>query len=194
MFLRSLRGPALHSRAAALHKAGWPLAAIGEALDPPRPRSTVRTWVTRPLTHSPQTDILPLPHFSLSFDSDPDSSYSTLPAAEKVNPASSSSPTSSTAPAAAASTAASPGARGGALRVYDPEQPMLTPYARSRINELAPVARRYRSGMSEMSAPAQANMELTIVCRSSYTSGVSIRELALAAGVSYNAMKRRVTQ
>ena len=186
IFLRGLRGSRLHARAIALHDAGWPLASIGEALDPPRGRSTVRTWVTRPTTTSPQTDIFPLPPSPSSPSSD--SSYSTLPAAEKeplpTSP-SSSAASSATLPAAEA-------ARPTRLRRYDPDNPSLTPYAKNRIRDLAPVARRYRSGMSDYSDAAQANMELTIVCRSSYTSGVTIRELAEAAGVTYKAMERRV--
>lgn len=179
--LRSLKGSALHARAIALHNAGWSLSAIGEALDPPRGRSTVRAWVTRPTSHSPQTNIFPLP--TPSSDSS-DSSYSTLPAAENFHSSSpsSTSATSTTSPAP------------GALRRYDPEKPQLTPYAKNRIAHLAPIAKRYRAGMTDYSDAAQANMELTIVCRSSYTSGVSITELADAAGVSYNAMKRRVSQ
>lgn len=180
-FLRGLRGSRLHARATALHDAGWSLAAIGEALDPPRGRSTVRTWVTRPTSASPQTDIFPLPS-SPSFPSSP-SSYSTLPAAEKSPP---NSPSSS-----AASSATLPAAESRQRR-YDPNNPLLTPYAKTRIRDLAPIARRYRSGMNEYSDAAQANMELTIVCRSSYTSGVSIRELAEAADVTYKAMERRV--
>ena len=185
--MRSLRGPALHARAAALHQAGWSLAAIGEALDPPKTRSAVRAWVTRPLTSSPQTDTFPLPSPSPSSDSS-DSSDSTFPAAENLHL--SSSPSSS----AATSSASSALSRHRRYGRFDPEKPRLSPYAANRIRELAPIAKRYRSGMSDYSEPAQANMELTIVCRSSFTSGVSIRELAIAAGVSYNAMQRRVNR
>lgn len=46
--LRSLgEGIALYIRCRNLYEAGWTLRAIGDALDPKRPRSTVRTWVTK---------------------------------------------------------------------------------------------------------------------------------------------------
>lgn len=44
-FLNSLTGPNLHKRVAALYAAGWTLAAIGQALNPPRGRSTIKSWV-----------------------------------------------------------------------------------------------------------------------------------------------------
>ena len=46
--LRSLNPPQLYDRCAALFNAGWTLQAIGDALLPPRSRSTVRSWVQRP--------------------------------------------------------------------------------------------------------------------------------------------------
>ena len=45
--LNSLSIDALIVRVNALYSAGWPLQAIGEALSPKRPRSTIRSWVVR---------------------------------------------------------------------------------------------------------------------------------------------------
>jgi hypothetical protein len=53
-FLNSLSGPNLHKRAAQLFHAGWTLQSIGEALTPPKGRSTIKSWVDR---HS-QRDLL----------------------------------------------------------------------------------------------------------------------------------------
>lgn len=44
-FLRTLAGQDLEYRLYMLHTAGWSLQAIGEALDPEVPRSTVHVWV-----------------------------------------------------------------------------------------------------------------------------------------------------
>ena len=194
--MRALKGPALHARATALHKAGWPLAAIGEALDPPRTRSTVRAWVTRPTTHSPQTHIFPLPPLS-SLSSSPSSSSSTiLGTAEKE----SLSPSSSSAASAAASSAATDrnarnarNARKIATR-FDPSAPELSSAARERIAEISPIARRYRAGTNPDGPHARANAELTMICRSEAERGVSIRELADAANVTYSAMRRRLSR
>lgn len=48
-YLRSLSTDqdALDTRLALLYQAGWTLRALGEALDPPRSRSTMQSWVTR---------------------------------------------------------------------------------------------------------------------------------------------------
>lgn len=53
-FLNSLSGPNLHKRVAALFHAGWTLQSIGEALTPPKGRSTIKSWVDR----YPQRDLL----------------------------------------------------------------------------------------------------------------------------------------
>jgi hypothetical protein len=64
--------------------------------------------------------------------------------------------------------------------------------ARRRIGELAPTARRYRARVAPLSQPALANGELSHICKTLYSSGVTIRELANAAGVTYRAMARRL--
>lgn len=64
--------------------------------------------------------------------------------------------------------------------------------AKLRIAELAPVARRYRARVAPLSSPALANSELSHLCKTLYSSGVTVRELANAAGVTYRAMARRL--
>ena len=46
--LNSLSGDRLYNRVRSLFEAGWALQAIGDSLEKKRPRSTVRSWVTRP--------------------------------------------------------------------------------------------------------------------------------------------------
>jgi hypothetical protein len=53
-------GASFYARAHALYHAGWPLRAIGAALEPPRSRSTVRSWVLHPFDPS-QASTEPLP-------------------------------------------------------------------------------------------------------------------------------------
>lgn len=70
--------------------------------------------------------------------------------------------------------------------------PGISEDVRRRIAELAPVARRYRARVAPMSQPALANGEMSHLCNTLYSSGVTIRELANAAGVTYRAMARRL--
>ena len=56
-FLNSLTGSNLHRRVSTLFHAGWTLASIGEALTPPKGRSTIKSWVDR----YPQRDLLLYP-------------------------------------------------------------------------------------------------------------------------------------
>lgn len=146
--LQELKGVALHQRCALLYTQGWTLDSIGKSLNPPRPRSTVRVWVT-----------------------------AQLPALDKnTEPA-----TAPTYPARAAKT---PRPR----RV----SPGIPEDTRERIAYLAPTARRYRARVAPFSAPAMANAELSHICRTLHGNGVTIRELATAAGVTYRAMARRL--
>lgn len=46
-YLNTLNQDDLMARAYELYNAGWTLQAIGDALEPPRPRSTVRSWLLR---------------------------------------------------------------------------------------------------------------------------------------------------
>lgn len=56
--LNSLSGPMLHLRVRELYQQGWTLRSIGDALNPKRPRSTIRYWVTKDL---PIVGAMPLP-------------------------------------------------------------------------------------------------------------------------------------
>jgi len=47
--LNDLEGFELFARARLLYQAGWTLRSIGDALEPPRARSTVRYWINSPL-------------------------------------------------------------------------------------------------------------------------------------------------
>lgn len=70
--------------------------------------------------------------------------------------------------------------------------PGIPEYARARIAELAPIARRYRSRTNPNSPIGQAHTDLTALCASLHAQGVPIRALASAAGVTYRAMALRV--
>ena len=173
--LRSLSGKILRARVSELFYSGWSLAAIAEAFDPPRARSTIRSWITPSPTPYPSRPTPSLPSSS-SNPSDPSSS-SSITAAE--NPALA--PTPSPAPKPREE-----------RRIYDPRSPQLSIAAARKIADLAPVARHHRAGASPTGRYAVANDELNRLCRLHFERGASIRELALAAGVSYKAMERRV--
>ena len=57
--LNTLDGALLYARVRELYNTGWTLRAIGDALVPQRPRSTVRYWVTKPIPLTGAT--LPVP-------------------------------------------------------------------------------------------------------------------------------------
>jgi hypothetical protein len=59
--LRRLDGPALHQRTVELYSAGWTLRSVGEALTPPRRRSTVASWVDCPHPAASLSDRVPVP-------------------------------------------------------------------------------------------------------------------------------------
>jgi hypothetical protein len=170
-YLSNLKGDELRARACVLHDAGWSLASIAEAFDPPRQRSTVRAWV---LSRTPPSHTQP-PIPSLTSFSPSSSAYSTIGTAESW---------SSSSPAPLRTRAR--------RRIYDPENPKVPAGQRNKISQLAPLARRYRSRTSPNGTYARANQELTMICVSLYRSGASIRELSLAAGVTYRAMARRI--
>ena len=149
-YLNSLEPDALIQRTNELYQSGWTLQAIGDALTPPRSRSTIRSWVLRyQLPETPRPAPAPLP--SPNYATHPDGYQSRRPL--------------------------SPG---------------ILPDELALIQELAPIARQYRSKMATHSAAAVANDRLTAICIRLYTSGVPIRELANAAGVTYRAMVKRV--
>jgi hypothetical protein len=69
---------------------------------------------------------------------------------------------------------------------------LLSATEESTIAELAPIARRYRASMSPEHAAAYANRDLTTLVLDCYARGVSISDLARAAGVSHRAMAKRL--
>lgn len=159
-FLRVLKSEELYARAQELHSVGWSVTAIANAFDPPRPRSTVHTWLSRPHTI---THTRPLPS--------PSSSSSSIAAAEN------------------STTRAKPKRE---RRLYVPSSPALTAAEKDRIKTIAPLARRYRARANPNGVYASANDELTKISSEAYSRGVSITELATAAGVTYRAMARRL--
>lgn len=169
-FLAVLKGDELKGRVKSLHKAGWTLQAISQAFTPPKQRSTLHSW-----TQSKAKPVLspPLPLVSSSSSS----SKLTLPTAENSD-------LNSDLSSAQKSTRS--------YRMYDNEAPVLSKSVHNRIAKIAPVARRYRSKANPNGAYREANDELTSIVKEQYARGVSIRELCLAAGVTYRAMARRL--
>jgi hypothetical protein len=146
--LRSLKGFNLYARVLEIYTAGWTLRAIGEAFDPPKARSTVKSWAEK-AENSKITVVLP-----------------PVEAPTLITPA-----------------------------VYVPVRPISPGISTSdltKIQDLAPISRKYRSGMSPLHRAALANQGLTDTCLALYDTGVSIRELSEAAGVTYRAMAKRL--
>lgn len=179
LVLRSLSGAALRARVQALHAQGWSLAAIGNAFDPPRRRSTIRTWI---VPHNP-----PTPNSSSS------PSTSTIVTGGKNEPSPS---VPSTPPPPSPPAPPSPASLSQASekkrRVYDRSNPQVSPSQKRKLSTLAPLARKYRARTNPHGTYARANQELTELCKDLYRSGASVRELSLAAGVTYRAMARRL--
>jgi hypothetical protein len=166
VYLRGLSGAARNKRAAALVARGWSLAAIGDAFTPPKTRSTIKSWIT-----------------SSSSSSSRSRSDSTLVTAERSRPV----PHPGADPASAAAYVPR-----RERRVYNPRVPVISQEEKKKIQELAPIARRYRARANPNGIFARSNDELTAISIDLYTRGVSIRELATTAGVTYRAMARRV--
>ena len=146
--LASLRGFSLYARCAELFRAGWTLRAIGEAMEPPRTRSTIQTWVDKAQDTTPTVSLPPVASPELSTP-----------------------------------------------KVYTPVRPPspgIAPFEKARIESLAPIARKFRSGMSPDHTAAKANQDLTDLCKALHSINVSIAELADAAGVTYRAMAKRL--
>ena len=179
LILRSLSGVALRARVQALHVQGWSLAAIGNAFDPPRRRSTIRTWI--------------VPHNSLPLSSSSDSSQSTIVTGGKNEPALLATPAvppppTPPSPPSPLQTQTLEKRR----RVYDRSNPKVSASQKRKLSTLAPLARKYRARTNPNGTYALANQELTDLCKDLYRSGASVRELSLATGVTYRAMARRL--
>jgi hypothetical protein len=177
LVLRSLSGVALRARVQALHAQGWSLAAIGNAFDPPRRRSTIRTWI--------------VPHNSLPLSSS-SSDTSTIVTGGKSEPVP---PVPLIPPPPTPPSPLSP-LQSQTLekrrRVYDRSNPKVSVSQRRKLSTLAPLARKYRARTNPNGTYALANQELTDLCKDLYRSGASVRELSLATGVTYRAMARRL--
>jgi hypothetical protein len=156
-------GDVLRARVQALREAGWTLASIADAWNPPKQRSSIRLLATTP-TKTP-----------LPIVSSPPSPSSSLTAAERKN---------STTPAARR--------HRRARRFYTEESPKISKDDSRTLKRLAPLARRYRARANPNGAYAVANTELTGLCIVLYRNGVSVQELAATAGVTYRAMARRL--
>jgi hypothetical protein len=180
VYLGTLSGAPLRARARSLYESGWSLAAIAEAFNPPKQRSSVRAWV---LSNSP----VPAPHTQPPLPpspTSPSSSNKTIAAAEKLNPA--------LLPPSAAELVSRQRKDRRNRRVFDPTKPRISPAQKNKIARLAPLARRYRAKTSPNGTYARANVELTDLCKNLYYSGASVRELSNAASVTYRAMARRL--
>jgi hypothetical protein len=146
-YLATIRNDKLHVRCSDLYGAGWTLRSIGEAMQPPRTRSTIKAWVDQVLPHNHAVwPDLPRPTYLT------DATY--VPRRP-----------------------ASPGIGAADLM---------------KIQELQPVAKRFRSGMSPHHKAAIANDELTVIVETLHKAGVPVGELASAAGVTYRAMAKRL--
>lgn len=147
--LNSITLDALTIRVRDLHLAGWSLQSIGDALIPPRRKTTVRSWVMRAGT----------------------SSYAPHEVIDAPTP--------------------NPGPK-LSNRASKPEPSTISPTDLQQLRDLAPLARQFRSGMSPSSAPAIANARLSTLAKALYQNGVSLKDLALHANVTYRAMYKRV--
>jgi hypothetical protein len=152
--LNSLSPDDLIKRVYDLYQEGWTLQAIGDALTPPRPRSTVRSWLLR---------------FQLPGERELD---------QEVVDAPIPTPTYKTAP--------------GGYQKRRPVSPGILPDELELIRELAPHARQFRAKVSSVDSTRVANDQLSAICIRLHASGVSIKELAEAAGVTYRAMYKRI--
>jgi len=69
----------------------------------------------------------------------------------------------------------------------------VPPEVRARLKHLSSLSRRYRSKSASNSEPALANVALTELARSLHNRGVATATIAEAAGVTYRAMARRIS-
>jgi hypothetical protein len=72
--------------------------------------------------------------------------------------------------------------------------PGVPPEIRIRLRELSALSKRYRAKTPPTSPLAQANNELTQIARQLRNRGVPTATIAEAAGVTYRAMARRLSQ
>lgn len=86
-YLRSLPQEDLIKRVHDLYHEGWTLQAIGDSLTPPRPRSTVRSWLLR-FTPPTERDLVdaPIPVPSPGYKTHPDGYQKTTPESPGILP------------------------------------------------------------------------------------------------------------
>lgn len=166
--MRGLSRADVRARARDLYRVGWSLSSIAEAFDPPKARTSVRSWLTT--SHPSLEHPLPSPAASSSSTIDTAESCTTQPEPQ---------------PSAPARTPRD-------YRQVNSAASVISSSERSRVAELAPLARRYRAGTPRLGPLGVANDELTALARELYDRGAPVRELAEAAGVTYRAMARRL--
>lgn len=79
-------------------------------------------------------------------------------------------------------------------RSIRPVSPAVPPHLRHKLRQLATLAQRNRARIRPDSPQALASQELTELALSLRSQGVPTTEIAKAAGISYRAMHRRISQ
>jgi hypothetical protein len=164
--LGALSGNELKARVRELVAAGWSMSAVGKACAPPRSRSTIRSWIS-PSSSSDST-----------ISAVKNSSFNLVHSVHPVP----------TAPAKKDRYAPK------RKNVMPHASPGLTEVDKSSIKALAQLASRYRSTSSTSSAYGKANADFTQLVNTLYSRGVTVREIAAAAEVTYRAINRRITR
>jgi hypothetical protein len=73
-----------------------------------------------------------------------------------------------------------------------PKSPGVPPITAEELRRLAPLARRFRSGMASSSPESVANSLFTQMAKDLRANNVSIADIARAAGVTHRAISRRL--
>jgi len=165
--LGALSGNELKARVRELVAAGWSMSAVGKACAPPRSRSTIRSWISSSSSSSDST-----------ISAVKNSSFNLVHSVHPVP----------TAPAKKDRYAPK------RKNVMPHASPGLTEVDKSSIKALAQLASRYRSTSSTSSAYGKANADFTQLVNTLYSRGVTVREIAAAAEVTYRAINRRITR
>jgi len=164
--LGALSGNELKARVRELVAAGWSMSAVGKACAPPRSRSTIRSWISSSSSSDSTISAVKNSSFNL---------------VHSVHPV-------PTAPAKKDRYAPK------RKNVMPHASPGLTEVDKSSIKALAQLASRYRSTSSTSSAYGKANADFTQLVNTLYSRGVTVREIAAAAEVTYRAINRRITR
>ena len=75
-----------------------------------------------------------------------------------------------------------------------PVSPGVSTVTEGTLRRLAPIAKRYRSGMASTSSEAIANAEMDKLVKGLREVNVTIAEIARAAGVTHRAISRRLSK